>query len=44
MSKLLCWQKNGCTVVICDHEIKTGSPVPGSVLQEAQGKENAMEP
>lgn len=43
MSKLLCWQKNGCTVVICDHEIKTGNPVPG-VLQEAQGKANAMEP
>lgn len=22
MSKLLCWQKNGCTVVTCDHEIQ----------------------
>lgn len=44
MSKLVCWQKNGCKMVACDHEIRTGNPIPGRVLQEAQGKENAMEP
>lgn len=43
ISKLLYWQENGCTLVACDHEIKRGNPVPGRVLQEAQGKDSAME-
>lgn len=44
MCKLLCWQKNGCAVITCDHEIKIWNLSPGRALQEAQGKDNAVEP
>lgn len=44
MFKLLCWQKNGSTVITCDCEIKIRNLRPGRALWEAQGKDNAIKP
>lgn len=44
MCKLLSWQQNGCTMITCDYEIKIQNLSPAGALQEAQGKDNALEP
>lgn len=44
MCKLLSWQHSGCTVITCGYEIKIWNLSPEGALQEAQGKDNALEP
>lgn len=44
MCKLLSWQRSGCTVITCGYEIKIWNLSPEGALQEAQQKDNVLEP